>query len=220
MPYLSFPLVLAVVLMVGGCAHRPDDRNYEACLKGERTCDFAALSATQCQLIDQRVSQGHLQDCMERRRCNESLLTERELTDVRVSVARLNLTACERGEVDCDERLLTEPELTTVLALRRERNLDHCLSGLTECDESALSEAEKAAVHEAYLARNFHGCMNSVGTVLECNRDDLNDSQREQVRQRNVLVNEYLCRTNGFGCDPSQLTAEQRASWRPRGALQ
>lgn len=156
---------------------------------------------------------------MQRRRCNESFLTDDERGRVRAAVARLNYTSCLRGEAECDARLLDEDQAAEVAVQARQRNLEYCMGGMTLCDTSRLTEAEAAQAHEAYLVRNFSGCLNTVGTLVACNPGDLSEAQRDAVRQRNAAVNYFLCVSNAFGCDLSQLTPAQRERIGNPGAL-
>lgn len=206
-----FKALMAALPLLTACGTAPmsSTENYEACLRAERGCAPERLDEAQRARIEAIATAAHLEDCMNRRRCNESMLSDTERAQVRASVARLNLESCRRGEVECNERLLDEAQSEEVAELSRRRNLDHCLGGLTLCDPNRLTEAEAQAVHDAYLRRNFQGCMNAVGTLLECNPGDLTAEEMEAVRRRGQAAIEYLCDGNYFACDLTRLTAEQ-----------
>lgn len=210
-PMIRLKALMAVLPLLTACGTAPmsSTQNYEACLRAERVCVPDRLDAVQRARIERLAAAAHLEDCMQRRRCNESLLSDAERTRVRESVTRLNLESCRRGEVECDERLLDEAQVEEVTELARQRNLEHCLGGLTLCDPNRLTEAEAQAVHVAYLRRNFQGCLNAVGTLLECNPYDLTAEEMEAVRRRGQAAIEYLCDGNYFACDLTRLTAEQ-----------
>lgn len=193
--------------------------NFELCTRAERACDPARLDAVQRDWIAQRDAANHLEDCLNRRRCNESLLDDAQRQRVRAAVARLNYSACLRGEADCEPGLLDDAQSALVAAAARQRNLENCMGGLILCDAVQLTPAQAREAHAAYLARNFSGCMNTVGTLVECHPEDLTPAQRETVRQRNLAVNHYLCVNNAFGCDLTLLTPEQRAQLPAGGAL-
>lgn len=214
---------VALATLLGACGTAgslpPTAANFDLCVRAERACDPDRLAPAQRAWIAQRDAALHLEDCLNRRRCNATLLDDAQRERVRTAVARLNHAACLRGEVDCDAELLDGAQRIEVAEAARRRNLDRCLGGLTLCDASHLSPDEAAQVRAAYLARNFSGCMNTVGTLVACNMDDLTPAQRESVRQRNLAVNFYLCVTGGFGCDRDRLTEAQRAGLPARGAL-
>lgn len=107
---------------------------------------------------------------------------------------------------------LTDAERPVVEDTLRARNMDLCRNGLAHCNADLLDDEGKAAARDAYLARNFISCMNTVGTLVPCRPEDLSHGQREQVRQRNLAANRYVCRLGIMGCDESLLTAEERES--------
>ncbi len=209
--YSEVCLAFTGVLLLGACA-TPAERtsNFAICLANERACAESALSAQERQRIAEVHRQQHFQDCLARQRCNEMSLSKRELLQVREAVARLNTQACLRAEATCDARLLTEAQRTEVQEAMRQRNKESCLAGLIACKEDALSAEERAAVRVAYAERNFSGCMNTVGTLVQCNREDLTSEQLEMVRRRNLAANYFLCATGAFGCIENLLTEEQR----------
>jgi hypothetical protein len=163
------------------------------------------------QRIADSQRQQHFQDCLSRQRCNEGSLSQQELRQVREAVARLNHEACLRAEAACDERLLTDAQRLGVEEAMRLRNKENCMAGLITCEEAALSTAELAQMRSAYAQRNFSGCMNTVGTLVQCNPEDLTGEQRELVRRRSLAANFFLCASAAFGCDARLLTDEQRA---------
>lgn len=214
-------LLLLVLPLGAGCAGTrslPED-NFDLCLREQRGCRMDQLEAAQRAMIERRAAAEHLRDCMNRMRCNEKLLSPPEVEQVRTSVLRLNHGACLRGEVECDEGLLDEAQREEVARAFSQRNLENCLGGLTLCASSLLSEEEAQAVHDAYLERNFSGCMNTVGTLVECNEQDLTAEQVAAVRRRNSAVNAYLCATGAFGCDPDLPGVEERDRPGPTGTM-
>ena len=185
--------------------------NFDRCLSNERSCEASLLTAGEQQRVLDLKNQQHFRDCLEGLRCNTALLSEREQRQVRLAVSQLNFQTCFRGGATCREDALTEEQRIEVRQSDRLRNFDACLGGLTRCNETKLSEAQLAAVRDAYAQRNFSGCMNTVGTLVGCNPDDLSDEQRDLVRRRNLAVNLFLCASAILGCNESLLTPEQRA---------
>ena len=153
----------------------------------------------------------HFQDCLAGLRCNLSVLSEQEQRQAHMAFSQLNFQTCFRGEAACREEALSVDQRIEVQHADRLRNFEACLGGLTRCDEAMLSESQLAAVRDAYAQRNFSGCMNTVGTLVGCNLDDLSDEQRGLVRRRNLAVNLFLCGNAILGCNDSLLTPEQRA---------
>jgi hypothetical protein len=188
------------------------DANFARCVANERDCDKSQLTVAEEQQVFELRSRQHLQDCLAGLRCNEASLTEEERSEVREAVARLNFAACLRGEAGCRDGTLTGEERLQVERAARLRNVELCLGGLTGCDETRLTQAELTAAREAYSQRNFAGCMNTVGTLVTCNLDDLSSEQRDLVTRRNLAVNAFLCSNSMFGCDQNLLSAEQRSS--------
>ncbi len=204
-----------LALSLCGCsAHSGLTANFAHCLANERSCEESRLSATEQEHIAESRRQQHLQDCLARQRCNEGSLSEQELRQVREAVARLNNEACLRAEADCDERLLTERQRLGVQAAMRLRNKENCMAGLVTCEETLLSATELTQMRAAYEERNFSGCMNAVGTLVQCNPEDLTAEQREMVNRRAIAANYFLCANAAFGCVESLLTEDQRACLR------
>ena len=209
----SGPL-FAMILALGaqGCTEASvREGNYDRCLKNDRACDMSALNAQEKRRLADTLAQQHFQDCMARLRCNETLLDAREREAVRQSVAQMNYQSCLRAEADCDERLLTDEQRAQVTDAGKARNREACLAGLVSCRDYELTAEEQAAARDAYTQRNFSGCMNTVGTLVQCNPEDLTPEQRASVEQRNRAVNYFLCSTGAFGCDQRLLTDMQRA---------
>jgi hypothetical protein len=205
-------LLSALLVSLVGCAAQSGGAsNYERCLANERSCDEPRLSAMEREHIAESRRKRHFQDCLARLRCNEGSLSEQELRQVRETVSRLNFEACLRGEAACDERLLEDAERTAVYEAMRIRNKGNCMAGLVTCEEYYLNDTELAQMRAAYAQRNFSGCMNTVGTLVQCNPEDLTDEQREQVKRRQLAANYFLCANAAFGCVESLLTEEQRA---------
>jgi hypothetical protein len=149
-------------------------------------------------------------------RCNESVLSEQERREVRDAVAELNFEACLKGEASCRLSGLTDLQRTDVDAAVRARNFELCVGGLTGCDEGRLTSSQRIAVRTAYLQRNFSGCMNTVGTMVRCNPEDLSTEQSELVRLRNLSANLYVCSPGIPGCDERMLTSEQQGLMKDR----
>ena len=209
----SLPLACFVVLLFAfnACSTQiPRQTNFDRCLANDRACDASLLTATEQQRLFDIQSQQHFQDCLAWLRCNESLLSEQERRQVRKAVAQLNFEACLKGEATCQEQILTGAQRAEVDQANRVRNFEICLGGLTGCDEGTLTESQLVAAHEAYLQRNFSGCMNTVGTLVRCNPEDLSSEQRELVRKRNLTANLYVCSNGIPGCDERMRTPEQR----------
>ena len=148
---------------------------------------------------------------VERASCAQLATFCGEPPPVRTAVSQLNFQACFRGEAACREEALTDEQRNEVQQADRLRNFEACLGGLTRCSEAMLSEAQLAEVRDAYAQRNFSGCMNTVGTLVGCNPDDLSAEQRDLVTRRNLAVNLFLCANAILGCDERLLTPEQRA---------
>jgi len=123
---------------------------------------------------------------------------------------KANFDRCLANERSCDASLLTASEQQRLFDLKSQQHFQDCLAGL-RCNAALLSEAQLAAVRDAYAQRTFSGCMNTVGTLVGCNPDDLSAEQRDLVRRRNLAVNFFLCANAILGCDESLLTSEQRA---------
>lgn len=190
--------------------------NFERCLSNDRACDASLLTVAEEQRLFDLHREQHFQDFLSGMRCNESVLSERELGEVHRAVAELNFEACLRGEASCRLPALTEPQRTEVDQAARTRNFELCVGGLTGCDESALTQSQLTAARTAYLQRNFSGCMNTVGTLVRCNPEDLSKEQRERVRLRNLSANLYVCSNGIPGCDERMLTSEQRNAIKDR----
>lgn len=200
------------LLALGGCTTNAARKaNFDRCLANERSCEASLLTAVEQQRLFDLKSQQHFQDCLAGLRCNAALLGEQEQRQVRMAVSQLNFKACLRGEAACREEALTDGQRVEVRQADRLRNFEACLGGLTGCNEAMLSEAQLAAVRDAYAQRNFSGCMNTVGTLVGCNPDDLSGEQRDLVKRRNLAVNLFLCANAILGCDERSLTPEQRA---------
>ena len=185
--------------------------NFDRCLANERSCDASLLTTGEQQRLFDLKSQQHFKDCLAGMRCNPAFLSEQEQQQVRMTVSQLNFQACIRGEAGCREKALTDEQRIEVWQADRLRNFEACLGGLTRCNETMLSQTQLASVREAYAQRNFSGCMNTVGTLVGCNPDDLSSEQRDLVTRRNLAVNLFLCVSAILGCDESLLTPEQRA---------
>ena len=206
-------LVSAVILFeLGACATITAQKtNFDRCLANERSCDASLLTTGEQQRLFDLKSQQHFKDCLAGMRCHPAFLSEQEQHQVRMTVSQLNFQACIRGEAGCREKALTDEQRIEVWQADRLRNFEACLGGLTRCNETMLSQTQLAAVREAYAQRNFSGCMNTVGTLVGCNPDDLSSEQRDLVTRRNLAVNLFLCVSAILGCDESLLTPEQRA---------
>lgn len=201
-----------LLLALGACTTNVARKaNFDRCLANERSCDASLLTAGEQQGLFDLKSQQHFQDCLGGLRCNAALLSVQEQRQVRTTVSQLNFQACFRGEASCREEALTDEQRIEVRRADQLRNFEACLGGLTRCRETFLSEAQLAAVRHAYAQRNFSGCMNSVGTLVGCNPDDLSAEQAELVRRRNLAVNLFLCANAILGCNDTLLTPEQRA---------
>ncbi|HKQ24002.1 MAG TPA: hypothetical protein VJT81_06120 [Burkholderiales bacterium] len=185
--------------------------NFDRCAANERSCDESLLTAGEQRHLFDLKSQQHFKDCLAGMRCNPAFLSEQEQHQVRITVSQLNFQACIRGDAACREKTLTAEQRIEVWQADRLRNFDACLGGLTRCNETMLSQTQLASVREAYAQRNFSGCMNTVGTLVGCNPDDLSSEQRDLVTRRNLAVNLFLCVSAILGCDESLLTSEQRA---------
>jgi hypothetical protein len=197
---------------LGACtANTARKADFDRCLANERSCDASLLTADEQQRLYELKSQQHFLDCMAGLRCNKALLSEQEQRQVRMAVSQVNFQACFRGEAACRVEMLSDEQRVEVQQADRLRNFEACLGGLTRCNEAMLSEAQLAAARDAYTQRNFSGCMNTVGTLVGCNPDDLSAEQRDLVRRRNLAVNFFLCANAILGCDESLLTPEQRA---------
>jgi hypothetical protein len=213
-PLRSFTLLLAslCLLALSACAaNNTGKTNYNRCLADERGCNEALLTDVEQQRLFELTSRQHFQDCLAGLRCNVALLREQERHQAQMAVAQLNFQACIRGEAACREEALSEEQRIQFQQADRLRNFEACLGGLTRCNEALLSDAQLAAVRDAYTQRNFSGCMNTVGTLVGCNHDDLSAEQRDLVRRRNLAVNLFLCASAILGCDERLLTPEQRA---------
>jgi len=201
-----------ILFALGACTTNTARKaNFDRCLANERSCEASLLTTSEQQRLFELKSQQHFQDCLAGLRCNTALLSEQEQRQVRLATSQLNFQACFRGEASCRVAMLTDEQGIDVQQADRLRNFEACLGGLTRCNEAMLSEAQLAAVRDAYAQRNFSGCMNTVGTLVGCNPDDLSAEQRELVRRRNLAVNLFLCVTAILGCNESLLTPEQRA---------
>ena len=183
--------------------------NFERCLTNDRACDGSLLTAADEQRLFDLHRQQHFQDCLRGMRCNESVLSEQERREVHDAVAELNFEACLKGEASCRLSGLTDLQRTDVDAARQARNVELCVGGLTGCDENRLTSSQRIAARTAYLQRNFSGCMNTVGTMVRCNPEDLSKEQNELVRLRNLSANLYVCSRGIPGCDERMLTSEQ-----------
>lgn len=190
--------------------------NFERCLANDRACDASLLTVADEQRLFDLHREQHFQDCLGGMRCNESVLSEQELREVHSAVAELNFDACLKGEASCRLPALTDLQRTEVDEAARARNLELCVGGLTGCDESALTPSQRMAARTAYLQRNFSGCMNTVGTLVRCNPEDLSKEQRELVRLRNLSANLYVCSSGIPGCDERMLTSEQHGLMKDR----
>ena len=203
---------LFVLLAVGACATGNTLKpNFDRCLADERGCNASLLTDDEQQRLFELKGQQHFQDCLAGLRCNVSLLSEQERHQARMAFSQLNFQACLRGEAACRKEALSDDQRIEVQQADRLRNFEACLGGLTRCDEALLGESQFAAVRDAYAQRNFSGCMNTVGTLVGCNLDDLSDEQRALVRRRNLAVNLFLCANAILGCNDGLLTPEQRA---------
>jgi hypothetical protein len=211
--YVLARLVSGLILFeLGACATiSAQEANFDRCLANERSCDASLLTAGEQQRLFDLKSQQHFKDCLAGMRCNSAFLTEQEQRQVRMTVSQLNFHACIRGEAGCREKALTDEQRIEVWQADRFRNFEACLGGLTRCNETMLSQAQLTSVRDAYAQRNFSGCMNTVGTLVGCNPDDLSSEQRDLVTRRNLAVNLFLCASAILGCDESLLTPEQRA---------
>jgi len=214
-PLRSFTvLVLAgvSVLTLSACATSNTGKsNFNRCLADERGCNPALLTDVEQQRLFELTNRQHFQDCLAGLRCNMALLSEQERHQAQMAIAQLNFQTCIRGEAACREEALSEQQQVEFRQVDRLRNFEACLGGLTRCNEALLSGAQLAAVRDAYAQRNFSGCMNTVGTLVGCNHDDLSAEQRDLVRRRNLAVNLFLCASAILGCDERLLTPEQRA---------
>jgi len=206
-------VVAAFTALLSGCSTAPAHKtNFQLCLEDDSTCNSALLTDEQTrQLVEVRRPQ-HFLDCLAGRRCHEAALDEREREQVRQAADQRNFKACLQGEADCRKDDLREGQREQVDLAGGARNFMYCVSGLSACDPAALTPEQARSAREAYLQRNFAGCMNSVGTLLRCNADDLSTEQRELVLRRNVAVNFYICSNALIGCNDALLTPEQRAT--------
>lgn len=211
----SFGLALLASLLwfaLGACSTSAARKaDFDRCLADERFCDASLLTAAEQHLLFDLRSQQHFRDCLAGLRCNAALLSGQEQHQVRMAVSQLNFQACISGEAACRKDALTDEQRGEVQLADQLRNFEACLGGLTSCNEALLSEVQRTSVREAYEQRNFSGCMNTVGTLVGCNPDDLSAEQSELVRRRNLGVNLFLCANAILGCDKSLLTPEQRA---------
>jgi hypothetical protein len=211
----AYCIVLVVACAACSTAATPL-ANFERCLADDRACDASVLTVAEQQRLFDLHREQHLQDCLSRMRCNESALSEQELREVRRAVADLNFGACMKGEASCQQPTLTDAQRAEAEEASRVRNFELCVGGLTGCDEFSLTPSQSAAARAAYLQRNFSGCMNTVGTLVRCNPQDLSKEQRELVRLRNLSANLYVCSSGIPGCDERMLTSEQRGLMKDR----
>jgi hypothetical protein len=204
--------IMAAAWLSAGCSAPEERTNFQHCLADDYRCNSALLGPEETQkLIEVRAPQ-HFLECLQGLRCNDAILSEPQLRQVRQARAQRNFEACLKGDADCRRDLLDDAQRAQVEQAGESRNFMYCVSGLSACDEAALTAEQQAAAREAYLQRNFSGCMNSVGTLLRCNSDDLSAEQRDLVHERNVAVNFWICSHALLGCDDALLTPDQRAA--------
>ncbi len=207
------PLILACSACTTSSATQ---QNFEQCLAHQPDCDSARLTVNQRQHVLALQSQQQFEDCLAGRPCNESLLSDLEVSEVRNNSASSSFKACLRGEAACEEELLTTQQRDDVQQARKLRNLEWCLEGFNACDEKQLTEQQSKTVRQAYLQRNFTACMSKPDDSVQCHPSDLTSEQRELVKRRDRAVNLSACLHGMQGCDETLLTPEEQTQLREK----